>query len=645
MKIYKSGNKWAVGSYLLDAGTCYGVVSADGLRLEIKIIATNRTIAYDLFTNYENETGVAYTKDGLLTFLDDFFVKTESASSGATYTPGQTVVKKVIVELARPADTTAYTAGDLIGAATVAVKKKDTITLSGALAQKQKNIVTLTNGAPVKQKQTISFAGTAPTKQKETVTITGSSGTFNVTMAGNLTKLATYHTSPTVTAEDFVTDHAAAYLGQNIVVTSDGADLIFEAYAIGQDFVAPEIVQLTGNLAGSVAHTTAAVPITEIDLMGSSIGFALTIDDAIATALATFVTNNATSFLGIGVVLTSDSADLILEAETAGTGFTEFVATTESGNIVGTSATTQANVLPGAGMLGLPSTLMLPVEYDTDLTTTAAAFASDHAAAFDAIGVAVTASTTTIIFEAKVAGVAYEKPVFQNTAGTLAGAVADTTANRVTGTASISCGGVTKTSTFVTNATTTAAAFVTANSADYSAIGIAISSSGADLIFEASAAGQDFTSATITNLTGSYTGTVVATTANTTLSPLVFSDVALTDGGGGILGVVKVDSNITAAAAATIRLWFFSSAPSTIVGDNVAFTNAYGDSDKMLFYVDVELGALLGSSNSVTGQTDAILSYITSGGNDLYCLAQTLTGFTPTSGGMIKISATFLMIA
>ena len=88
------------------------------------------------------------------------------------------------------------------------------------------------------------------------------------------------------------------------------------------------------------------------------------------------------------------------------------------------------------------------------------------------------------------------------------------------GTATVVCGGVTTTGdTYLTNAAATAAAFVTDHAAAYLAAGIVVTQGGAghtgDLIFTALVAGTDFTGSTsITQVSGTYTGSVVHTTAN-----------------------------------------------------------------------------------------------------------------------------------
>ena len=81
--------------------------------------------------------------------------------------------------------------------------------------------------APVKP--VIQVGDALTTAQVDTITLTGTSGTANVTLAGGLTKTATFDTNLTTTAANFVTTHAAAYAAEGITVTSSGADLIFTA--------------------------------------------------------------------------------------------------------------------------------------------------------------------------------------------------------------------------------------------------------------------------------------------------------------------------------------------------------------------------------------------------------------------------------
>jgi len=98
-------------------------------------------------------------------------------------------------------------------------------------------------------------------KQIDTVTLTGTSGTATIEAAGGLTKTVTFAaagtTDLTQTAADFVTSFEADYLAQKIVITSDGADIIFTSQYAGYAFTNPTITNATGDLDGTVANTTA----------------------------------------------------------------------------------------------------------------------------------------------------------------------------------------------------------------------------------------------------------------------------------------------------------------------------------------------------------------------------------------------------
>jgi len=94
--------------------------------------------------------------------------------------------------------------------------------------------------------------------QIDTVSVTGTSGTANVTFNG-INYLATFDTDLTTTASNFVTLHAAALLLRGVIVTSNVADLIFTSSVPGQPFTAVAIANVSGDLAGSRAATTANV--------------------------------------------------------------------------------------------------------------------------------------------------------------------------------------------------------------------------------------------------------------------------------------------------------------------------------------------------------------------------------------------------
>ena len=107
---------------------------------------------------------------------------------------------------------------------------------------------------PAAQRVTMSNATVA---QVDTTTLTGTAGTANITVNG-VAYLATFNTSLTQTALDFVTSHAATIAAREhgIVVTSSGADVIFTAGVAGRPQTISAAVNVSGNLAGTTAATT-----------------------------------------------------------------------------------------------------------------------------------------------------------------------------------------------------------------------------------------------------------------------------------------------------------------------------------------------------------------------------------------------------
>ena len=101
-----------------------------------------------------------------------------------------------------------------------------------------------------------------PVKQIDTVTLTGTDGTANVSCAG-VVNVLTFNSSLTVTASDFVTAFAAAYLAVGVVLTSSLGTLIFTASVAGTSFTSPWVANLSIDLAGTVVHTQENVPAVE----------------------------------------------------------------------------------------------------------------------------------------------------------------------------------------------------------------------------------------------------------------------------------------------------------------------------------------------------------------------------------------------
>lgn len=101
------------------------------------------------------------------------------------------------------------------------------------------------------------------TAQISTATLTGASGTANV-LINSVNYLATFATSLTVTAADFVTTHATALLLVGIKATSAGAVITLTADIDGRPFVLSSVLNVTSDLAGSVADTTPNVGASDL---------------------------------------------------------------------------------------------------------------------------------------------------------------------------------------------------------------------------------------------------------------------------------------------------------------------------------------------------------------------------------------------
>lgn len=100
--------------------------------------------------------------------------------------------------------------------------------------------------------QTVTIA--TRTSKTATVTLTGTTGTANITVDGTA-YLATYSTSLTTTAANFVAAHAANILAdKGIIVTSTGAGVVFKAF--DDNWALPSIANATLTLSGTVGAVT-----------------------------------------------------------------------------------------------------------------------------------------------------------------------------------------------------------------------------------------------------------------------------------------------------------------------------------------------------------------------------------------------------
>ena len=126
---------------------------------------------------------------------------------------------------------------------------------------------------------------------------------------------------------------------------------------------------------------------------------------------------------------------------------------------------------------------------------------------------------------------------------------------------------------------------------------------------------------------------------------LTLASVVSQNGGGAILQSVKLETDMVILANKTLRIWLYNSTPSVIPNDNEVFNHAYADAEKRLFYVDVTFSSQMGTSDTIVGISEP-LSFLKAADTtkDIKLLIFTQSVFTPTSGGKIKITGTFLQL-
>lgn len=114
------------------------------------------------------------------------------------------------------------------------------------------------------------YLDTAPVAEVDTHTLTGTSGTANIAIDG-INYLATFTTNLTTSAANFVTSHAAALAIRGITVTSSGADVILTAAVKGRPITSTAPANVSGDLAGTKANTTANVVMGAIKTDGAKL--------------------------------------------------------------------------------------------------------------------------------------------------------------------------------------------------------------------------------------------------------------------------------------------------------------------------------------------------------------------------------------
>ena len=401
---------------------------------------------------------------------------------------------------------------------------------------------------------------TVAVAQVDTLTLTGTIGETTVGAAGGLSKVATFNSDLDTSASDFVTLYAADYLAQAIVLTSFEDDVIFTAQVAGTGFTNPTSTPIAGDLDGNVANTQANVAaVAQVDTvtltgtngtayMGATGGFSNLVTFAAGgtqdlTQTATdFVTTHGAEYAGIDITVTSSGADVIFTADVAGDSFISPIINNDTGDLAGSVANTQANVVAvaqvdtitmsgtdGQSTIAAAGGLTRIAYFDTSLEITNDNFVALYAADYLAQGIVITVSTNDLVMTANVAGTGFTNPTSVNTPGDLDGSVANTQANvaavaqvdtiTITGTLGSAnmtvVGGLIKALLFNSDLDTTASDFVTAHAAAYAVEGITVTSSTDDIIFTAAVAGTPHDAPVVDNTDDVLDGTVANTLIDT----------------------------------------------------------------------------------------------------------------------------------
>lgn len=346
----------------------------------------------------------------------------------------------------------------------------------------------------------------------------------------------------------------------------------------------------------------------------------------------------------VSVEITRPANSVIYDANDAVNSKTSAVKKKVTITLTGSSGTA---TIAAAGGLSKTAT------FNGDLATTAADFKNANATAYLAKGIVLTNSGADLIFESN-AGDDFTTPTITNATLTLSGTVAVTTAHtgvierkkKVTltlsgteGSGEISAaGGLTKTVTFATSLSATALAFKTANAAAYLEVGIVLTNSSANLIFESAGAGVDFATPVFTEVEDDLAGSVVVTTANISSDVFALADCARDYGGSGMITNMIVESDDTSLSAIEMVVHLFNKPP-TAIPDANPFKLLYTETENRVLSQAITFDSLVAGSTSVVGQASVNKQFNCSGtSKDLYVALQRKTGGAAGSGKKITVT-------
>ena len=355
--------------------------------------------------------------------------------------------------------------------------------------------------------------------KKATITLDGTVGHLEIDAAGELSKYVTFSDSLEVSAQNFVTDYAADYLEKKIVLTSNGSVITMESELEGYDFTPPVTDEVSGTLDGVsniIQINVEAMKLKEsITLSGADgkvtigaaggLSFDVVFNDSLTQSALDFATAYASDYFAEGIVLTADEESIIMEAQTASTGFTAPTTTSIVGDLDGAVTNVQANVSAVAQVhrIIVTGTSGIAIVDDAGGLTKSLTFNSTLS------------QTVTDFYNNNVAGYLAENIVLTKENATAQ--VDIVTLTDAGGTANITgVGGFAKLVTYNDSLIQTASDFVSSFADDYLVQGIVVTSVDENIIFTANIAGTAFEHPTITNVTDDLAGTVDNSVANVT---------------------------------------------------------------------------------------------------------------------------------
>jgi hypothetical protein len=200
-------------------------------------------------------------------------------------------------------------------------------------------------------------------------------------------------------AADFVTAHAADYIGGGVVVTSVGADIIFTSTVAGVNFTGnTTITNTSGDLSGtemtSVANKYNVARVDKIQLTGTSgqaeidcgglaLGIVWESPDLAATA-AKFDTDNSAAFNAVGINLSHAGSLLLFTANVPGVDFAAATISNDSGDLNGTAwndtpnqvAVKRVDIVSLSGSTGTADILCDAVTEEVEITSATLAYST-----------------------------------------------------------------------------------------------------------------------------------------------------------------------------------------------------------------------------------------------------------------------------